>query len=111
MEFGTRAANKAARKIVMERWLAEFAGRCRESSLSRFVAPLAILLSVSLLGGIVVNAPLAQAAAGDLVIFSDTFAPGFSHNPYNGTNNLTNTAPVKVGTYSIATNPMRTLEF
>ncbi len=89
----------------MERWAGQLARLCRKTSLSSLVAPLVILLSVSLLGGFVVNVPVAQAAVGDLVIFADSFEAGFSHNQYNGTNNLVNAAPVKVGAYSIATKP------
>jgi hypothetical protein len=69
MQVSVRAANKAARRAIMERWASELTVYCRELSASRFIAPLAILLSVALLGGLVVNAPIAQAAVGDLVIF------------------------------------------
>jgi hypothetical protein len=44
-------------------------------------------------------------APAGLVVFDDGFASGFSYNPYNGTNDVLNTSPVKLGVYSIATKP------
>jgi hypothetical protein len=58
--FGTRAANKAARRVIMKRWVEAFARARRSYLASRPVSTIAVFVAVTLVGGLnIASAPLA----------------------------------------------------
>jgi lysophospholipase L1-like esterase len=65
--------------------------------------PIIGLAAVAVVGGMLSTIPQATSQTASIAIYTDAFQNGFTHNPWNGNNNIANTSPVRTGTNSIAT--------